>query len=73
MEDDMEMEMELAEEFAPPETDHQEPRKEEEEVELSHSVASLPASTRWNSITKNWLSSEAEYYLNSWVDVFLEG
>lgn len=42
----MEMEMELAEEFAPPETDHQEPRKEEEEVELSHSVASLPASTR---------------------------
>lgn len=41
MEDDMEMEMELAEEFAPATVE--EATKEDEELELSHSAVSLPA------------------------------
>lgn len=40
MEDDIEMEMELAEEFAPAGVD--ETMKDDEELELSQSAASLP-------------------------------
>ena len=40
----MEMEMELAEEFGPPATTNDETRKEDEELELTHSAA-LPSSS----------------------------
>lgn len=43
MEDDMEMEMELAEEFAPPAATNDETVKvEDEELELTQSASSLP-------------------------------